>query len=110
VQENLHPRGIKHQTRADTWGNGDMAPCTLNPDNRRSFTHPTMCPGTHRTGGWVGPTAGLPAVKEQKSLATAMTQNPISLNIPSKICTLRYTIHDNCHMFRHHGAILRDSF
>jgi hypothetical protein len=58
----------EHHAMKAYWGSGSITPCILDLGTRWrwmvSFTpRPLYLQGTHRKGGWVGPTAGLDAVK-----------------------------------------------
>jgi hypothetical protein len=61
----------------DVWGSGGIAPtihCQTRDGVDWSYSHPgrftpgERSPGTHCIGGWVGPTAGLDAVENRKTL------------------------------------------
>jgi hypothetical protein len=72
-------------SRADVWESGSIAPPFLasalgggeRPASRPGcFTPKETAPGTHCTGGWVGPRASLDDLEKEKSLALARNRTP----------------------------------
>jgi hypothetical protein len=70
-KKKLSPFLINHtQCHKDVWGSGGTAPpldggewSALGPSR---FTRGERAPGTHWTGGWVSPRAGVGAVQKRK--------------------------------------------
>jgi len=104
----LHPLGIKHQVVQTHGGNGDTAPCILNPDNRELHAPDDVprYPPYRTLGGahsWAGSCKG-----NRNLLLLPSVKTPfISLHHPTyALSDTPFMTCSKCNTFRHHGAIL----
>jgi hypothetical protein len=101
---------IKHNTMTTDGGNGGIAPCIFASALDGSGQIYASLPGTHWTGGWVGPRARLDTVKREMSCPCqgsnpdSSVMHPDTLNYNN---VTRYKL--KCELFRRPGYLSRYS-